>query len=40
MVSVLEWAMKNPPMTGGVKIFWKNLYLTADYATKTKKTSS
>lgn len=39
MVSVLEWAIKNPPMTGGVKIFWKNLYLTADYATKTQKAS-
>lgn len=37
MINVLQWAIKNPAMTGGSKIFWKNLYLSADYATKTKK---
>ena len=39
MIATLEWALKNPPMMGGAKIFWKNLYLTADYATKIKKTT-
>lgn len=38
MVSVVKWAIENPAMTGGVKIFWKNLYLTSDYATKAHKT--
>lgn len=37
MIIILQWALKNPPMTGGVKIFWKHLYLTADHATKITK---
>ena len=40
MVLLLQQAIKNPPMMGSAKIFWKNLYLTADYATKTKKTKN
>lgn len=40
MIVVLQNAINNPPMTGGSKIFWKNLYLTADYATKTPKTQN
>jgi len=37
MIAVLQEAINNPPMIGGVKIFWKNLYLTADYETKNQK---
>jgi len=37
IIIVLQNAMNNPPMTGGTKIFWKNLYLTMDHATKVKK---
>lgn len=37
IVKVLHQALHNPPMTGSAKIFWKNLYITAHYATKTQK---
>ena len=40
MVILLQKALKNPPMMGSAKIFWKNLYITADYATKIKKTKN
>jgi len=36
IITVLKNALNNPPMIGGTKIFWKNLYLTIDYATKNK----
>lgn len=34
MTSILQQAIINQPMTGSAKIFWKNLYMTAHYATK------
>jgi len=37
MVTVLQQAINNPPMTGSAKIFWKNLYITAHNATKAPK---
>jgi DNA polymerase III delta prime subunit len=37
LVAVLQQAINNPPMTGSAKIFWKNLYITAHYATTSAK---
>ncbi len=37
LVRKLTQAINNPPMTGSSKIFWKNLYITAHYATKATK---
>ena len=37
LVTALQLAINNPPMTGSSKIFWKNLYLTAHHATKITK---
>jgi DNA polymerase III delta prime subunit len=37
LVMILQQAINNPPMMGGAKIFWKNLYITAHYATTTVK---
>ncbi|MGZ6255033.1 MAG: hypothetical protein ACXWL5_03530 [Candidatus Chromulinivorax sp.] len=34
LVKILKQAIDNPPMTGGTKIFWKNLYIKTHYATK------
>jgi DNA polymerase III delta prime subunit len=40
LVVVLQQAINNPPMTGSAKIFWKNLYITAHYATTSAKNQS
>ena len=37
ILRIIQQAIKNPPMTGSTKIFWKNLYITAHHATKAKK---
>lgn len=37
LVMILQQAINNPPMTGSAKIFWKNLYITAHYATTATK---
>ncbi len=37
VVKILQQAIENPPMTGSAKIFWKNLYITAHYATVSTK---
>lgn len=37
LVTLLQQAINNPPMTGSAKIFWKNLYITAHHATKITK---
>jgi len=38
MVKLLQQALNNTPMIGSAKIFWKNLYISAHYASKTQKT--
>lgn len=40
LVTVLQQAINNPPMTGSAKIFWKNLYITAHHATKITKSKN
>ncbi len=37
MVMILQEAIDNPAMSGSAKIFWKNLYITAHYATTITK---
>ncbi len=34
LIIILQNALHNPPMTGGAKIFWKNLYIHAHHGTK------
>ena len=40
LITVLQEAINNPPMTGSAKIFWKNLYITAHHATKITKSKN
>jgi len=40
MMHLLKDALDNPPMTGGAKIFWRNLYMIAHHATKNSVTLS
>ena len=40
LVTSLQLAIHNPPMTGSAKIFWKNLYITAHHATKDTKSKN
>lgn len=37
IIAILQQAIIHQPMIGSAKIFWKNLYLTIHYATKTAK---
>lgn len=37
LITVLQDAINNPPMTGSTKIFWKNFYITAHHAINATK---